>query len=94
MKTLGKKQALTVAREIFMGLNPVFHKWAGISLGEAMSKVPEANLEVKKSPVERKSLRRKLLRSVKEDVEKKMAGNITTEVIVLARFAYYNYLTL
>lgn len=67
----GKNQAITVARELFKELNPVFNKWAGISLGEAMTKVPEANVEVKKTPAERKSLRRTLLRSVKEDVERK-----------------------
>ena len=68
----GKKTAINAAREMFKELSPTFNKWAGMTLGEALAKVPEANLEVKKSPVERKKIRRNILRSAKEDTESKL----------------------
>ena len=68
-KRPSKSTVTSAAREVFQKLNPTFEKWSGITMGEALSKVPEANLEVKKSKTEKKKIRRKLLRGAVKDVE-------------------------
>lgn len=68
-KKPGKTAAINAAREVFNKLGPTFEKWSGVPFGEALSKVPEANIEMKKSKREKKKIRRKLLADVKDDVE-------------------------
>lgn len=57
------------AREVFQKLSPTLEKCSGITIGEALSKVPEANLEMKKLKTEKKKIHRKLLTGAVKDVE-------------------------
>ena len=69
-KLLNKTQIKDTAKTLYDSLNPLFESVSGgISFAEALTKVPEANLEIKKSNAEKKAVRRRILREVKENIE-------------------------
>jgi len=69
LNPVSKRIAINGASLLYEKLNPAFEKWSGIPLGEALSKVPEAKVEVKKSAGERKNVRRNIMRAAKDKVE-------------------------
>ena len=68
-KKPSKTATMNAARWVFDRISPKFEKWPGMPLGEALAKVPEANLEMKKSKEEKKKILRKLLADAKSKVE-------------------------
>ena len=57
------------AKAIYQALNPAFQKWSGESLAQALTKVPEANVQTKRTKGEQKRKRCEELRIAKEKIE-------------------------
>ena len=68
-QTVPIPKAVDGAKEICNALNPALEKWSGVPLGQALTKVSEANVERKRSPEEKKKAHRDLLRKAKAKVE-------------------------
>lgn len=68
-KTLQMKNVMDGAKAIYQTLNPAFEKWSGVPFAVALTKVPEANVERKRSKAEKKKARRDVLRKAKEKTQ-------------------------
>ena len=67
---LNKGQIKVTAKALYDSINPVFQSVSGgMSFTEALTKVPDTNLEMTKSQTEKKAVRRNILREAKENIE-------------------------
>ena len=78
-QTVPITKAVDRAKELHNALNPAFEKWFGVPQGQALTKVSEANVERKRSPVEKKKAHRDLLRKkggrkLERNISAKMSG--------------------
>ena len=69
-KLLSKGQIKETAKTLYDIINPVFQSVSGVlSFAEALTRVPDTNLKMKKSKTEKKAVRRNTLREAKENIE-------------------------
>lgn len=66
---LSKTKARDSARELYTRIDSAFQSVCGMTFGQALTQVPEANLQTKQTINERKAIRRNILRKNKENIE-------------------------
>ena len=71
IKHASKGAVKEVTKEVYCHLNKVYKEWAGETFAQALCKIPEAEVEKKKTNLEKKQERRIILREGKRAIEKK-----------------------